>query len=217
MKLVVKLLIISAITLCSVTGFAQEISDPLVPFQPPVDTKEIQDKGNMISTAERVRVLLSGYEYFPSRQDLDKVGGADLIVEVLESFAEDRSQRPSLRLRAIDALGFYNSQRVQVFLRATIERKINADDKPVSKRTLRLMQSHAITSYAKAFKKNGLVFLKTLAESGSTDTKISAIYGIGKHCGDEGRSVIAELKKSESNRAVLTAIGKFKKRKSAAH
>lgn len=204
MKFFIKSLLFSVLLLGSTTGFAQVIKDPLTPISG-------VDSDKKVSNIERVTVLLSGYEYFPSRLDFDKVGDEKIVLDILESFADDQTLRPSQRIRAIDALGFYKAKRTQVFLKKKIEGKINTKDSLVLQRTQRRIKAHAVTSYAKAFKKTGLTFLKNLAQKEDIDMKLSAIYGIGKHCGKEGRVVLQSLKKKEKNTAALRAIRKFRK------
>ena len=76
---------------------------PAVPEEPAPVTAEVPQQ----SVKDRLAFLLSGYEYFPTRADLDVVGSPDVVAAELRGMALDETGRPSLRLRATDALGYY--------------------------------------------------------------------------------------------------------------
>ena len=89
---------------------------------------------------QRIRVLLSGYEYFPTRADLLAV--TPDAPTVLIAIYEDEEALPTMRSRAIDALGYFNDDITSAFFGALLESHASID-----KRHLH----HAITAYAKAF------------------------------------------------------------------
>ncbi|GEM_PF-6006380 len=185
-------------------GFAQ-VAPTGSPVIEPVDV----DTNDKRSEEERIRFLLSGYEYFPSKQDLLKVGDGARVQSILIALVKNVSKRPSLRLRAVDALGYFKGDKVDTFLKTTIASTVKGKD-GVQNRTQKRIRSHAITSFAKSAQKDGLKFLTKLAIHSDLDIRLSAIYGIGKHCGKEGRVVLSTLAKKEENSTVLRALRKFK-------
>ncbi len=89
---------------------------------------------------QRIRVLLSGYEFFPTRDDLLAV--SPVASAILIAIYEDEDALPTMRSRAIDALGYFNDDLTSTFFASLLERHASID-----KRHLH----HALTAYAKAF------------------------------------------------------------------
>lgn len=201
-KLNTLILIFCTISLSSFSLTAQVIPDTGTTVQEP----EEGTKAELLH--KKLEILLSGFEYFPTREDLDKVAPPKFVASYLMKTADDIARRPSLRVRAIDALGFYKMDHVALFLKAKIEIKSTVKDR-IERRTQKRMRAHAITSFAKAFGREGLNYLKKLAESEDLNIKLSAIYGIGKHGGKPGLEILKVLRPKEKNQSALGAYRKF--------
>ncbi len=160
---------------------------------------------------DRIRFLLSGYEYFPTRDDLDKVGSAEEISTLLRQLASEPTNRPTLRLRAVDALGYYEDETTRAYLETLIEApKTEAKDK-VTRRTNKLLRHHAITSIARAHGENALSTLEPLLVHEDVQLKMTAISAIGKHTGKRGKERLQALAKTVKNPVVKRELRKHLK------
>lgn len=135
---------------------------------------------------DRLTFLLSGYEHFPSRAELDGIGSADQITALLLEVEADAQQSATLRLRAIDAMGYYNQASIIARLNALIA-QVQA---PQDKQALRLWRStrrHAVLSLARA---QGPASLKSLSlllkPEQDFQLQLTVISAIGKHTGAQG-------------------------------
>lgn len=159
---------------------------------------------------ERVRFLLSGYEYFPDRAALDEVGEAAEISTLLRELSADSKERPTLRLRAVDALAYYTDQATKNYLESLIASPDSTGDK-VQKRTTRLLRHHAVTSLAKAHGEAALATLEPLLLDDEIQLKMTAISAIGKHMGPSGKQRLQDLRETIDNPVVLRELRKYVK------
>ncbi len=156
---------------------------------------------------ERVEFLLSGYEYFPSREDLDKVALAGEMTPVLQVISVDDAAPPSMRSRAVDALGFYDDEATIVHLRKLALKE--TDGLPRKKlRSARARRYHAITSFARAAGEQALGDLQGLMEHKDVQVQLSAISAIGKHCGAPGKEVLKTRQGIEQDQVILRELRK---------
>lgn len=189
-------------------SFAQESPDanranPGATSPAPTDAKAA-----FAEAREKVTLLLSGYEYFPSREDLDRVAPADVMVDVLRSLADEADGRPAIRLRAIDALGFYSEPGAVRYLEQRVAPPAaNApDDDP---RTLRLMRHRAMTALGRALGERALTALNPYLDDDDLQIRLSAISAIGNFGGEAGKKMLRELKTRDTHHAVQRELHKF--------
>lgn len=159
---------------------------------PQVVPTPVKAQAPSTDAAARVSFLLSGYEFFPTREDLDKVGDAATITAILASLVEDKDARPSLRTRAVDALGLYDDD-VTATLLAHLATTPVGDLPRRELRTATLIQHHAITSLARSRRAQSVVVLEALLTSDDTQIRLSAINAIGKFGGKDGQRVLGEF------------------------
>lgn len=135
---------------------------------------------------DRLTFLLSGYEHFPTRAELDGVGSADQLITLLLEVQADEQQSTTLRLRAIDAMGYYDQASIIARLNALIAQ----EQAPQDKQALRLWRAtrrHAVLSLARA---QGPAALKSLSlllkPEQDFQLQLTVISAIGKHTGAQG-------------------------------
>lgn len=157
------------------------------------------------SVEERLKFLLSGYEYFPTRADLDAVAGPEVVVATLLGFAADEDARTTLRLRAVDALGHYDSPESVAYLGALVGSSLDA----LPRKQLRvrsLLKHHAITSLARTRTKAAVPRIAAVLAADDVQLRLTAIHALGTHGGDDGRAVLRshlDLEKSDFVRREL--------------
>lgn len=147
---------------------------------------------------ERLRFLLSGYEYFPTRTDLDRVGDAKTISALLRDGAQDTKLRASMRTRAIDALGYYNDALTKHLLITLIMSKKNKI-KRVERRAANAIRHHAIVSLARSQGKHALPTLIPLLAHKDLQIKLTAVHATGTFTGHAGKKHLQKLYKNASN------------------
>ena len=145
------------------------------------------------SVSERLKFLLSGYEYFPSRADLDAVADPAEVAAQLRGFAEDADARPTLRLRAVDALGFYDDGQTVAYLRKLATTPTNKDLPRKKLRTAGLLRHHAISALVRSQRDNAVGTLRGVLDEKDTQLTLTVIHAYGKHGGEPGRQALAKL------------------------
>ena len=199
--------IILLLSLCTTTLHAQEIKT-----SPTTPNKTLKTQVPQIKTTpkqqERVVFLLSGYEFFPKRADLDKVGSAKEITSILLSIAQNPKQSTLQRIRAIDAMGYYN----MAFTNAYLVQRINVDLKTVAskgqRRFARSQRHHAILSIARAQGELALPMMQKMMSHSNFQVRLTAIDAIGKHCGKKGKATLKKLQKADKNPVVQRMLKK---------
>lgn len=159
------------------------------------------------SVRERVAFLLSGYEYFPSREDLDKVALAEQMTPVLQAISVDGDVAPSMRSRAVDALGFYDDDVTIMHLRQLALKETEGLPRK-ELRAARALRYHAITSFARAAGEDALGDLQGLMNHDEVQVQLSAISAIGKHCGQEGKKSLRTRQSTEQDQVILRELRK---------
>lgn len=91
-----------------------------------------------------VRVLLSAYEYRPTRAVLDRLGPD--VEKVLIRLASHPKVRPTLRVRAAETLGLYPTRDARGFLRSLLQ-----EPALFGTTTGRLLRRAAMSALAQAF------------------------------------------------------------------
>lgn len=202
-----KLLAFALVFTVAPWAFAQEAERPgtIVPDGPPVQAEPQPPKP---SIEERVTFLLSGYEYFPTRADLDAVAKPDVMVPLLVALARDADKRNTLRLRAVDALGYYDDEASGELLLELA--RVEPDELPRKKRRIAvLLKHHAITSLARARKEAAVEDLAPLLKDEDVQIRITVVNAFGKHGGASGKAKLADLVTHESHGAVKRELNKW--------
>lgn len=156
---------------------------------------------------KRVEYILSGYEYFPARADLDKIALAPQMTRVLLAMSVEQDISPMLSNRAVDALGYYHEDDVVAHLRTLALTDTDGLSR-VELRAARSRRYHAIVSYAKAGGEVALGDLAQLMDHTDVQIQLSAISAIGKHMGEEGKVVLKERQAVEQDPLLLKELRK---------
>jgi HEAT repeat protein len=175
-------------------GETGEVDVPSVDNPPDHTPAEVPKR----SVEERLQFLLSGYEYFPTREDLDELADADTIAGLLREMTADEDNRNTKRLRAMDALGYYDDPETLELLKSYMAPL--ADDVPRKQLRIRtLLRHHAITAFARSQKTDAVDTLASLLENDDMQIRLTAISALGKHGGKPGLKVLkAALEKAET-------------------
>lgn len=182
-RLITLFLFATALTL-TLPASAQELGFPSVADV----TSRTLDATVLQAQRQKIELLLSGYEFFPVREDLEKVSpDAHLI---LIQITRDTSLRPSIRLRAIDALGLFKDT-PEV---ATYFEKLLAQG-AVKPRFLR----HSLTSSLKAFGPQAIPWVTPYVQAPDLQIRLDAITSVGKFGGLEGKTVLRDAAVFERN------------------
>lgn len=158
---------------------------------------------------ERVEFLLSGYEYFPTRADLDGVAVAERMAPLLRDLSVDVSKSPVLNNRAVNALAYYQDADTIAHLRTlalTPASQVTSDRKRL--RAARSRRYQAIVSYARAAGEQSLGDMEVLMAADDLQIRLSAISATGKHLGKKGKGVLETLLASETDPVVLRELNK---------
>ncbi len=161
---------------------------------------QVDEPSTDVSPAERLRFLLSGYHYFPTQEDLLKVAEADEVAGMLRTIAQDIDERPTMRMKALDALMYFNDAATLVYVEHIALNDPAAPEELL--RTEQLMQHHAIMTFAKLKKKDSVPSLEKLLSHNDIQVQMTAISALGKHGGQPG---LQALKKA-APKAELPAV-----------
>ena len=215
------LLLWLAVALLAVTGLtstlnAQEAPDPGQQELPDGRDGEStgDDGGGDEATAdkrdleEKVVFELSGYHHFPSRSDLDELGAPAEISRLLREMARDSSRRPSLRLRAVDALAYYTDDQTREFLRSLLEEP-SADLESSELRVVNLMRHHAIVSLAKAHDGDAVDTLAPLLDHDDVQLRLTVVSALAKHTGEAGEIRLEKFRSRATHDLVERELRKY--------
>jgi hypothetical protein len=150
------------------------------------------------SGRDKVVMMLSGYEFFPTRSQLE--AAAPNAPELLAALSRDETQLPSLRIRAIDALGLF-------------------DDHPVAARHFEgvlaaggLDESclrHSLTSSLKAFGPRALPWVQPYLSHTDSQIRLDAAYATSRFGGPDGVEMLRFRKSLESDPFVRDQLTKL--------
>ena len=178
--------------------------DPLVTV--PGDAAPALDRAQVVR--ERLVFLLSGFEYFPTRKDLDGVANEATISALLIELATQAvPERASLQLRAVDALGYYSTPKAIATLRQIAAAPLPATITDAARiRLLDARRHHAITSYVRAAGPDALKDVAPLLDDRDLQIQLTAIVAIGRHGGTPGRALLQTKKKGADDPFVLREL-----------
>lgn len=202
-------------------ALAQEVVTPKLPVGtaviPKVDHDHAHDHDHeptkpeekTQTPQERLLFLLSGYHYFPTSDDLGKVGSSEEVAQWLRDLAQDVSERPTMRMRAMDALMYFSDETTLAYVEHVALQPPTAP--PEQLRTEQLMQHHAIMTLAKIKKEGSVSALVSLLGHPDIQIQMTAISALGKHGSEAGRAALLEAAKKESSPVVQREYRKYVK------
>ena len=155
---------------------------------------------------ERLEVLLSGHEFFPQRSHLDALASPDTISQLARTFAVDPNRRPSLRLRAVDLLGYYGDDDTARFLQKLLEENSGVTAKDHLHRRL---QHRALMALAKGQKSTALPILQPMLHHQDLQLQLSAVSAIGKHGGAKGLEILSARATTATHPALRRELRKY--------
>lgn len=150
------------------------------------------------NTEARIRLLLSGYDSFPTADELRAVSPA--APAFLMQIAQDKTALPTLRNRAIDALGYFDEPEVKAFLTVILTEPDTAPEMGVHK---------AITALMKLEGEDGLGQVSPFLQHEDVQLRLTAVEAIGNFGGRGGRVLLEERRKIEPSKMVKDKIKPF--------
>lgn len=191
--------------LWSTTISAQQAPQPVEQQGPKVELGQPQtaptsaDKAQAKAIKEKISFLLSGYEYFPDRAELDAVGNPALVGAALLSLFHDEAQSVTLRLRALEAMGYYQERWSEELLLGLLKQASTTQDKQ-QLRFERAVRRRAALGLAKAHGAQSVPTLDALLRSPQEDLqlKMTIVSALGKHGGKPGMLSLERLRRDAS-------------------
>lgn len=207
MKKILTLALMVGAALCGGAALAQDIQQAPAQGAPAVAAPQVeapmfdaQAVARLVTTAEldKIRLLLSGYEYFPTRADLEAV--SPNAQQVLIHIAQDKDALPTLRLRAIDALGlFAQGEHAALYFEGTLHQQRGEE----------IYLRHAMSSSLKAFGQQALPWVQPYLEHQDMQLRLTAIHSIGNLGGQEGIELLRVRHTVEQDSFVRKQMGRF--------
>ncbi len=186
--------------LVAVVGLAASIAVAQDARKPAPKVAEVAKVQRPITpeAVDKVKLLLSGYDYFPTREDLERA--TPRAYEVLFQIASDEAALPSARTRALDALGLFDAKaEVAVFLETSL----------AEARFEGIYLRHAVTSSMKAFGPSALPWVTPYLNHQDLQLRLSAIHAVGHFGGDDGKVMLREVDRLERDQLVKSQIKRF--------
>lgn len=175
-----------SLTAAQTTGESSQTPDESSSTADPTPSSKAgeSDMDDERTLRERVMLKLSGYHYDPSARPFDSW---DADVEgTLRALAGERGLRPSLRTRAVDTLGFYDSDETTAFLKGLLslpDEELGEEERE-ARETLR---HHAIEALARQLDDDRAVaVLEKFLDVDDLQLCLTAVHALGEHAGQSG-------------------------------
>ncbi len=174
------------------------VSTPAVVKVPVMDHAALLRAKVTQAQIDKVKLLLSGYEFFPTREDLERA--TPMAAQVLMHIAEDEEALPSMRLRAVDALGFFQKEdKVALYFEAALQQEHREA----------VYLRHTVTSSLRAFGQQALPWVQPFLTHQNLQVRLSAVHALGRFGGDEGLGMLRVQHDLEQDVFVREQLQKF--------
>ncbi|GEM_PF-5590742 len=156
---------------------------------------------------ERIVWTFSGYHASTEPGPLLELGSRAGVVAALKDLASDPDMRPSIRLRAVDALGRLGGDEATVFLESMLERSPSASDDR-ERRIAELLRMHAISSLGRILDDaRAAERFESLWPEADVQTRLTIVETLGAHAGSPGRDALGRLAEAAEEQIVKDKIG----------
>jgi len=135
--------------------------------------------------------LLSAHCSFPTREELVAIS-ADAPALLMEIF-NDPNALPSVRMRALDALGYFNTPETESFLVYLLENHGQLETRHLH---------HAITAYGKVAGERSIPAVRGFLEHADVQVRMTVIDALRSFAGQPGRELLQQRLAVEPNRVV---------------
>ena len=164
------------IALGSMPTMAQTVGTPGTPTGPPVHRSQLGDSAPTVTgeveldpqALDQIVTLLSGYEYFPTSEDLTAVVADPVPYLVHIVYDPDGRWIPIHHHRAVGALAYFPTETTRAHLDYLLS----------SRATPELMRHHVINAYASAFGDASLPVLEPYLHSDDLQLRLTAVAAI---------------------------------------
>lgn len=188
-------LLFTAVVFAVCSMHAQAAAQQISEHEDPVSDERPTDKpGDEAADEMRERLLfwLNSYHGAPSGEQLESLGEPAAVAEGLRELCADAGLRPSLRVRAIDGLGFFDESSTVEFLKEIVDAPRQALEAP-RRSTAERFQRHAMRSFARIQGPAAVETLERFLEADDLQLRISAVETIGRFGGQAGRLRLERL------------------------
>jgi HEAT repeat protein len=169
------------------------------------------DAGDTPSIRMQLERLLSGYHYTPDRDDLESIGDLEEVRAALRELANDADLRPSMRLRAVDAVSLYDDPTTIAFLKGLLESSDETDEpENGDDRVEKLLRHHAIMGLARTLPDDRAVErLERFLTDDDLQIRLTTITALGRHAGDPGRRRLESLASEVDDDVVRSELDEY--------
>jgi hypothetical protein len=176
----------------------------------PVVAQDATDAGDEAERGVRERVVfaLSGYHARIDRAHLDEIASSERVEALLRELVGEAQLRPSLRLRAVEALGHFGDDDSAALLEAIIEEPSEALELPGA-RHADLFQHQAMLSFARIRPEQAAASLAPFLAHDDLQLQMTAIEALGRFGGREGRERLEQARPEITGAAALRRLERF--------
>ncbi|MFP4599974.1 MAG: HEAT repeat domain-containing protein [Persicimonas sp.] len=188
-------LLLTAIVFAAYAMHPQAAAQQMSELEDPVSDKRPTDESGADEAAElreRLVFWLNGYHGAASAEQLAALGESATVAGALREICADARLRPSLRVRAIDGLGFFGEPSTVEFLKEIVDAPHQALESP-RRSTAERFQRHAMLSFARLEGPAAVETLSRFLEADDLQLRISAVETIGRFGGQAGRLRLERL------------------------
>ena len=173
----------------------------------PTVENERASEAESATIRERIVWTFSGYHASTEPGPLLEFGSRSGVIAALKDLASDADMRPSIRLRAVDALGRIGGDEATVFLESMFERSPSASDDR-ERRIAELLRMHAISSLGRVLDDaRAAERLESLWPEADVQTRLTIVETLGAHAGSPGRDALGRLGELAEEQIVKDKIG----------
>jgi HEAT repeat protein len=157
---------------------------------------------------EQIIWTFSGYHSSTQPGPLLEFGSRQEVVAALKDVASDAQMRPSIRLRAVDALGRIGGDEATAFLETLLETSGAETTSARAQRVAQLLRMHAISGLGRALEDDAAARrLEDLWSGADVQARLAIVEALGVHAGTEGRKALGRLVEHVDEDLVKEKIG----------
>lgn len=188
------------------TAASQTRAEGTVGSSPTVENDRVSE-AESATIRERIVWTFSGYHASTEPGPLLEFGPRAGVIAALKDLASDADMRPSIRLRAVDALGRIGGDEATAFLESILEESPSANDDR-ERRIAELLRMHAISSLGRILDDaRATERLEALWPEADVQTRLTIVETLGTHAGSPGRDALGRLVELAEEQIVQDKIG----------
>jgi HEAT repeat protein len=174
---------------------------------PSLEEQERPEAADEPTITEQIVWTFSGYHASTQPETLLEFGSRQEVVAALKVVASDAQMRPSIRLRAVDALGRIGGDQATAFLETLLETP-EGEETSKARRVSELLRMHAISGLGRALEDAAAAQrLEALWDGSDVQTRLTIVEALGSHAGSPGREALGRLVERADEQLIKEKIG----------